>query len=185
MARWSIEAEAAAFEAKGIANGEQGFGDPPECIGCSVACDNCPEADEEDGVMADDMRRNLADMLKAKGADDEGVAKMLGLVDDHVERVRAEDRARDDALGLLVYKALHDHPGYDEEWLELDDDERAPYIGAAKAVEQRVEAECDEIVEELQNELEAERVGREQAEDALDEIERVIAKARGGSDAAS
>lgn len=98
---------------------------------------------------ADDMRRDLADMLKAKGADDAGVAKMLGLVDDFAERVRAEDKARDDALGLLVYRELHNYAGHAEEWASLGDGRRE-YIAAAKAVEDKIDAEYEALEEEVE-----------------------------------
>jgi len=130
--------------------------------------------------MTDEMRDNLAAMLKAQGADDAGVAKMLGLVDDAKARLAEADRERDDALGLLVFKALHEYPGYDEQWAALPAEGRRDYVAAAKAVEAKVEAECDEILTETQDELEAEQSARERLEDALDEIERVIAKVRGG-----
>ncbi len=87
----------------------------------------------EDARTGRGYARDLADMLKAKGLDDAGVESMLGLVDEQSEKLRVKDAERDDALGPLVYQALHDYPECEDEWSDLDDDERADYIAAAKA----------------------------------------------------
>lgn len=134
--------------------------------------------------MADtnDARQDLASMLRAKGADDEAVASMLGLVDEQSAKLAAADRARDDALGFVVYDAIHGIDGNDlsESWGRCIDDERASYIAAAKAVKKKLDDEYDRDTEALQNDLEEAEQNRELLLDTLYEIERCVSRGIGG-----